>query len=72
MKTKNKILVTYNKIKKFMKIVKSSFLVILSLTLITAASSTSCHTISGVGQDVEKAGEKIEKTSDRTRRNMAN
>lgn len=41
---------------------------IKTATAITSVSamflSTACATVKGVGQDVEKAGEKIQKTSD--------
>ena len=36
----------------------------------TAFALTGCNTIHGAGQDVQKAGEKIQQGADNTKRNM--
>jgi len=36
----------------------------------TAFALSACNTIHGAGQDVEKAGEKIQQGADNTKRNM--
>lgn len=39
----------------------------LLLLVVGSASLTACHTIKGAGKDVEKAGEEIQKASDKAR-----
>lgn len=44
---------------------KSAFL--LSLALLFSGALAGCNTMHGVGQDIEKGGQKIQKSSDRNR-----
>lgn len=42
-----------------------SMLLVIFATLFSLASLTGCNTVEGFGQDVQKAGDKIEDAADR-------